>query len=79
LPAPPTVVQPAPILARKGKRFAVALSFPGEHRSYISKVAERLGEVLQRTSVFYDKWYEHELARPISTFTCRTFITAKRG
>ena len=44
-----------------GRRFDVALSFPGEKRDYVSQVAA----VLQaRISVFYDAYHEAELARP---------------
>jgi hypothetical protein len=47
-----------------GRRFKVALSFPGEKRGFVSKVAEGLSERLGRGNVFYDTYYEHELARP---------------
>lgn len=43
------------------RRFAVALSFPGEHRRFVRNVAERLSEKLGKTRVFFDEWYEHEL------------------
>lgn len=45
------------------RRFRVALSFPGEHRKFAEEVAEYLGRMLGRREVFYDKWYEAELAR----------------
>ena len=45
------------------KRFDVALSFPGERRRFIQKVAEALAQQLHQEQVFYDKWYEAELAR----------------
>ena len=47
------------------KRFRVALSFPGEHRDYVSKVAEALSQSqqLQKSQIFYDEWYKAELAR----------------
>ena len=54
---------PAPN-APQGKRFKVALSFPGEHRDYIKQVAEHLVNALGESAVFYDKNFEHELARP---------------
>jgi hypothetical protein len=40
------------------RRFAVALSFPGEHRLFAKNVAKRLAEVLGRDRVFFDEWYE---------------------
>lgn len=46
------------------KRFAVALSFAGENRSFIGGVAEHLAAVVGRQRVLYDKWYEAEFARP---------------
>ena len=46
------------------KRFSVALSFPGEHRDYVEDVAKSLSRTLTRDKVFYDKYYEAELARP---------------
>jgi hypothetical protein len=54
------------------KRFRVALSFPGEHRDYVERVAVALGEKLQRDQVFYDRWFEAELARP----NLDTYLTA---
>ncbi|MFB3895712.1 MAG: tetratricopeptide repeat protein, partial [bacterium] len=44
-------------------RFLVALSFPGEKRDYVQKVADCLSSVIGRERVFYDKYYEAELAR----------------
>jgi len=46
------------------KRFLVALSFPGEHRPFVESVAEALAAKVGRHRVFYDRWYEGELARP---------------
>ena len=45
-------------------RFEVALSFPGEHRSYVDRVAEELDYVLGAEACFYDRFYEAQLARP---------------
>lgn len=45
------------------KRFRIALSFPGEHRNFVRKVAERLGAGFGRNRVLYDDWYEAEFAR----------------
>jgi TIR domain len=49
---------------RKEKRFRVALSFPGEHRSFVQKVATCLCSELPRESILYDQYYEAEFARP---------------
>ena len=46
------------------KRFQVALSFAGEHRDFIEGVAENLSRILGQDRVFYDRYYEAELARP---------------
>ena len=44
------------------RRFAIAVSFPGEHRRFVRRVVDRLAEVLGRDRVFYSQWYEAELA-----------------
>jgi len=46
------------------KRFKVALTFPGERRSYVEEIANLLVEKFGKESVFYDKNFEAELARP---------------
>lgn len=46
------------------KRFAVALSFPGEHRDYVKQIADTLVTSLTKPRVFYDRYYEAELSRP---------------
>lgn len=43
------------------RRFAIAVSFPGEHRRFVKNVVERLAEAFGRERVFYDEWYEAEL------------------
>ena len=43
------------------RRFAIAVSFPGEHRRFVLKVVERLADLLGPERVFYDEWYEAEL------------------
>jgi hypothetical protein len=48
----------------QGKRFRVALSFPGEHREFIAEVATSLASSLGQDRVFYDRYYEAALARP---------------
>ena len=45
-------------------RFEVALSFPGEQRSYVDRVAGELDDVLGVGACFYDRFYEAQLARP---------------
>jgi tetratricopeptide (TPR) repeat protein len=45
------------------KRFRVALSFPGEHRARVEKIAEELAVRLCRDKVLYDRWYAPEFAR----------------
>ena len=44
--------------------FEVALSFPGESREYVSKVADELKKHLPKGSVFYDRDFTAQLARP---------------
>jgi hypothetical protein len=46
---------------KKMRRFAVALSFPGEHRRFVRNVALKLAEELRRERVFFDEWYEAEI------------------
>lgn len=46
------------------KRFKVALSFPGEYREFVSQVANWLAKNLGQQAVFYDQWFQAELARP---------------
>src|SRR5260370_11161542 len=46
------------------RRFTVALSFPGEYRLFVSKVADYLAEKLSRPRILYDKYHEAEFARP---------------
>jgi TIR domain len=45
------------------RRFSVALSFPGEKRYFVKEVADHLGRKLGRERVFYDAYYEAELAK----------------
>jgi hypothetical protein len=47
-----------------GKRFKVAFSFPEEHRDFVENVADKLAKSIGKKKVFYDKYYESELARP---------------
>lgn len=45
-------------------RFKVALSFPGEKRRYVSKIAKELKKRLPKGCLFYDKEFAAQLARP---------------
>ena len=44
------------------RRFSVSLSFPGEKRDYVRKVAGCLADSLGKDKVFFDEYYEAELA-----------------
>jgi hypothetical protein len=46
------------------KRFRVALSFPGEKRSFILEVADALAARLGKERILYDEYLTAELARP---------------
>lgn len=45
-------------------KFKVALSFPGERRAYVHEVAAELKRRLPQDSVFYDRDFTAQLARP---------------
>lgn len=61
-------------LQKPTKRFRVALSFAGENRNFIEAVADKLSAALGRPSVFYDRYYESELARPnLDTYLIRIY------
>src|ERR1017187_4077839 len=45
------------------RRFRVALSFPGEHRGRVEKIAEALAGRLGREAVLYDRWHAPEFNR----------------
>ena len=47
--------------ALQTKRFAVALSFPGEVRDSARKLAKALATKFGKEKVFFDEWYEEEL------------------
>jgi len=53
------------------KRFAFALSFPGEHRDFVLALANELANKFGKDRVFYDEWYEHELAGTDGDLTLR--------
>jgi hypothetical protein len=46
------------------RKFKVALSFPGEKRNYVERVAEFLSNLIGKDYLFYDLYYQAELARP---------------
>ncbi len=48
----------------ESKRFKIALSFPGEKREFVSRVVDKLSSSLGKEFIFYDKFYEAELALP---------------
>jgi hypothetical protein len=50
--------------AASNRRFRVALSFPGEVRPLVRKIARRLAKDHGQDVVFYDEYYKSELARP---------------
>lgn len=45
-------------------RFVVALSFPGEHRSFVARVANQLAAQFGKERILYDRFHEAEFARP---------------
>jgi hypothetical protein len=49
-------------MVARDRRFLVALSFPGEVRPYVRSVADSLAQELGREKVFFDEYYEAELA-----------------
>ena|GEM_PF-853732 len=51
-------------MVQRVKSYQVALTFAGEQRPLVSAIAEQLAETLGRDKIFYDKYYEAELARP---------------
>ena len=55
---------PRPVAPQAPRRFAIALSFPGERRPFVEQVADELIKRLAREKVFYDRNFEAELARP---------------
>lgn len=56
------------------KRFKIALSFPGKHRSSVEQVASHLASVVGRDRVLYDKYHEAEFSRPdLDTYLQRLY------
>lgn len=56
--------QSSAVLRVEEMHFKVALSFPGENRTYVEKVARELQTRLPPRSVFYDRDFTAQLARP---------------
>ena len=48
----------------KAHHFDIALSFPGEQRPYVEKVAQFLEKLTGPSSYFYDNNYKAQLAQP---------------
>lgn len=56
------------------RRFQVALSFPGEYRTFVEQVAHLLADEIGRDHVLYDRYYEAEFARPdLDTYLQRLY------
>ncbi len=51
-------------MGKTEKRFRVGLSFPGERRDYVKELAGYLADRLRGERIFFDEYYEAELARP---------------
>ena len=60
-------------------RFDVALSFPGEHRSYVKSVAGEIERLLEPNACFYDKYYAAQLARPNADLLLQEIYGARSG
>jgi hypothetical protein len=55
---------PVTLTVDLNRRFLVALSFPGEYRRVVEKVAHLLAQELGKQRVLYDRFHEAEFARP---------------
>jgi hypothetical protein len=56
------------------KRFNIALSFPGEYRTFVEDVASCLSQYVGRDRILYDRFYEAEFARPdLDTYLQRLY------
>jgi len=51
-------------MSTTGRRFDVALSFPGERREFVEQVAGHLAHAFGKERVLYDKYHQAEFARP---------------
>jgi hypothetical protein len=61
---PPIPFTNHPLVNIREHVFEVAVSFPGQVRTYIETVAKQLVSVLGNNTVFYDKFYKAQLATP---------------
>jgi TIR domain len=61
---PLSPMPPAEMSAPFEFRFEVALSFPGENRPRVERIAELLAVNLGRDKILYDQWHRAEFARP---------------
>ncbi len=60
-------------------RFDVALSFPGEHRARIERIAELLANHFPKERILYDRWHAAEFARPnLDTYLPELYHTQSR-
>lgn len=48
----------------ENKKFKVALSFPGEKRSFVEEILKQLELLIDKDLIFYDNYYNAQLARP---------------
>jgi hypothetical protein len=48
----------------ESRRFRVALSFPGEHRELVEKIADGLAANWEKEQILYDEYHRAEFARP---------------
>jgi len=48
----------------KDAHFNVAVSFPGEKRQYVEEAVNALANLIGTKNIFYDRWYDSQLARP---------------
>ena len=46
------------------RRFRIALSFPGEHRTRVENIATALADRFGRDQILYDRWHAAEFNRP---------------
>jgi len=61
-------------MTRASKRFVIALSFPGERRAFVERVASALAVRVGPERVLYDRYYEAEFARPdLDTYLQRLY------
>ena len=59
---PKGTAMPAPPKPAATRRFAVAVSFPGEHRDRVREIESLVRARLVGCEVFFDERYEHEIA-----------------